>query len=482
VSDAPSARPSGVVLWGAPTTPGRRARSRRPGAILSAISRAKRTAALFGADHPVVRETMGEAHQTVEHLLASRHSLRFAIYEDAFFVENTVLLHESLQLYPLLAELREREIGVIDLHEGIELGELSTLVDILNLELPELRRLGAQGHLEQRGVRHITVGPVGPPREHLNLKVDPREAYRAGLRVVDELGFQASRELPLELRQARLVLNSLIDIVSQDKVALLGVAALRNYDEDTAHHSVNVAILSLLTGARFALQRIAMTTLGLVSLLHDIGKVRIPREILTKAGKLTTEEQTVMRRHTAYGAHILRDLPGLARLAMVVAFEHHANFDLSGYPLVTAKRQPHLFTRIVQVADFFDAATSSRRVYHRAMLPAEATKFIIDHAGKMFDPVVARVFVQVLGLYPAGSVVELDGGDLAVVMAPGEREPTRPVVTVVRGRGRGTFAPCRLNLEAARERRIVRALDPAAVNVDPAQVLGQAPEAAGSDR
>jgi putative nucleotidyltransferase with HDIG domain len=454
------------VLWS--TTAGRPRTSRhRPGEILSAIARARRTAALFGTGHPVVLETMGEAHTLIARLIASRSSLRFSIHEDAFFVENTVLLEESLQLYPLLTEMRAREIGTIELVAGLEVSELGSLVQILNESPADLRAQGgAQRALEKLSVRHITVGAVGPARDELDLKVDPGEAYRAGLQVVDELGFQASRDVPLDLRKARLVLNSLMDIIAQDRVALLGVSTIKNYDEDTAHHCVNVSILSLLVGARFELSRVATTTLGLAALLHDIGKVRVPREIVTKAGKLTGEEMAAMQRHSLYGAHILRNLPGLARLAMVVAFEHHANYDLSGYPTVSTKPVPHLLTRIVQVADFFDAATSARRVYRRAMLPTEAMRFILDRAGKMFDPVIAKIFVQQLGLYPVGSVVELNTGELGIVSGPGDREVSRPVVRVLRGRGGEAIAPYLIPLEEERDRRITRALDPLDAGID----------------
>lgn len=429
---------------------------------------------LFGPDHPVVLETMIEAHEVVAQILENRHTLRFSLYEDAFFVENVVLLEESLQLQPLLIEMRTREVGAIELHEGLEAAELRSLVEVLNLTPAELRdRGGASGALERLGVRHIVVGAAGPPREELSLKVAPREAYRAGLKVVEELTFQASRDVPLDLRKARLILNSLQEIIAQDHLAMLGVSALKSYDEDTAHHSVNVSILSLVTGAEFELSRIAMTTLGLAALLHDIGKVRVPREILTKAGKLTAEEMGEVRRHTLYGAHILRNVPGLARLAMVAAFEHHANYDLSGYPEVTAKTRPHLLTRIIQVADFFDAATSSRRVYHRAMLPSEAITFILDRTGKMFDPVVARVFVRQVGLYPVGSVVELDGGSLAVVTTPAERDVARPLVRVVQTSSRDHAGSSLINLVEQRDRRIIRAVDPIDAGIDPAALHGE---------
>jgi len=464
-------RPTATVLWTA--TPGaRRTRQRRPGQILSAIARARRTATLFGPDHPVVLDTMTEAHEVVAQILESRQSLRFSIDEDAFFAENTVLLDESLQLQPLLMEMRAREVGAMELHAGVEAAELRSLVEVLNLPPAEMRaRGGAARALEELGVRHITVGPAGPPREDLNLKVDPREAYRAGLKVVDELTFQASRDVPLDLRKARLVLNSLQDIIAQDRLALLGISALKNYDEDTAHHSVNVSILSLVLGTQFELSRIAMTTLGLAALLHDVGKVRVPREILTKAGKLTAEEMAEVQRHPLYGAHILRNVPGLARLAMVAAFEHHANYDLSGYPEIAAKTAPHLLTRIIQVADFFDAATSSRRVYHRPMLSSEAITFILDRAGKMFDPVVARVFVRQLGLYPVGSVVELDSGELAVVISPGERDVARPVVKVLRSHAREVVPAYVITLVEQRDRRIIRAVDPFDSGIDATAAL-----------
>lgn len=458
--------PAAAILWSPP--PGtRRANLQRPGQILSALSRARRTSALFGPDHPVVLETMREAHALISRLLAQRASLRFSIDDDAFFVENTVLLEESLQLQPLLAELRSRQIGAIELHAGLVPAELRSLVELLGLPPAEIHRRGGPTiALQQLGVRHIVVGSSGPPREGLDLRVDPREAYRAGLRVVEELTFQVSRDVPLDLRKARLILNSLMDIIARDRVALLGVSAIKDYDEDTAHHSVNVSVLSLLVGAQLELDRTGLTALGLAALLHDIGKVRVPWEILTKAGSLTQEELEIVRRHTLYGAQILRGLPGLARLAMVVAFEHHANYDLSGYPAVTAKPVPHIFTRIVQAADFYDAATSARRVYQRAMLPHDAITFILARAGKIFDPVVARIFVRQVGLYPVGSVVELDSGEVGVVVAPAEREVARPVVSLVRSRGGAPLPAVVFNLQEERQRRILRALDPVDAGVD----------------
>ncbi|MDR7523786.1 MAG: HD domain-containing protein [Armatimonadota bacterium] len=462
---APTASPIARLLWAPPSGAARRAGGARPGDVLRGISRIKRTRALYGIDHPVSAQTLEEVHGLIQEVLASRPSLRLSVYEDTFFVGNTVLLEESLQLFPLLAEFRERDIGTLDLHEGVEVWEVHRLIDVLQMGAADLRRAGgAAGWLQMQGVTRLSVGP--PPKDQPTLKVEPRDAYRSGLRAMDEVNFQASRRLPLDLRKTKLVVKSFTDIIAEDRFAMLGLAALKGYDEDTCHHSVNVGILSLLIGSQLEFSRPLMATLGLAALLHDLGKMLIPREILGAPRALTLEEQDIIKRHTLYGARLMRGFPGLARLAMVVAFEHHANYDLSGYPRVTVKRAPHLLTRIVQLADFFDAATSSRRLYRRPMLPVEAMRHILDGAGKSFDPVLARIFVQVLGLYPVGSVVELDTDEVAVVIRPGEREAARPVVKVVRNAAWREITPYTISLEEDRQRRILRALDPVEAGLD----------------
>ncbi len=420
---SPSARRSeDPVLWRGDAEVLKRPRSDRPGEILRLLSRAWRNAALYGAAHPFILETFSNLHQLIQGLLSKRSSTRLSIDEDTFFIENTALLEDSLQLYPLLMAFKEREINAIQLDAGVEPWELKHVIEILNLEPKEVQHLGGAGaYLEEHQVKHIRLGsaartnmreeagpkdsqegqrsddsmqtPQGPPA---SVKVDPQDAYRAGLRVMDELTYQGSMNLPFSLRKARVVVNSFIDIIAEDSVALPAVAMLKNYDEDTYHHSVNVSILSLLIGSRLRLDRTLLLTVGLAGLLHDIGKTRVPQEILAKPAKLTPEELEIVRRHTVFGAHVLRDLPGLSRLAMVVAFEHHANYNLSGYPQIATKKIPHLLTRIVQVADVFDAATSSRRAYRRPKLKGEAMKAILDGAGTLFDPVIAKLSLQVL--------------------------------------------------------------------------------------
>lgn len=436
---------------------------RRPGDILRGLSRARQSTALYGSEHPVAARTVREVHAIIDAALADQPVLRLVIHEDTFYLGKTVLMEESLRLSPLLGELRDREIGSVELQAGLEPRELGHLVEALSIRAEDIvRQGGVAAHLAAKGVRRIVVGTAHPvvAEELAEVRVEAKDVYRAALGVVDDLYFRASRDLPLDVRKASTVVASFIDLLAQDRAALLGVAVLKDYDEDTYHHCVKVAILSLMIGMHLQLDRTVLITLGLSALLHDIGKVRIPQEILTKAEVLTADEREIIKRHTLHGAHLLRSLSGSPRLARVVAFEHHVNFNLSGYPRIVAKDVPHLLTRIVQPAEVFDAVTSSRRPYRRPMLPHEGMKLLLDAAGTLFDPTPVGAFVRVMGLYPVGSVVELNTGELAVVVRPSDSDAAHPSIKILTNRDRGPSPGVAVNLWDQEDRQIIGAVHP----------------------
>ncbi len=372
--------------------------------MLRRISRARRDAVLYGPEHAVLNDIITDLHQILQTALAGRPSVKLFIHEDTFFVDNAVLLEESLQLDTLLKAFKDRQINAVQVNAGVEPWELKHLIGVLNRKAEQFSHPGAaQAYLDEGGVKHIKAGfaaPSGTKSAPAGLVIDPQDIYRAGLRVMGDLSYQAEMNLPLNLGKALKVVNYLLDVAAEDSAAVFGLTGLKDYDEDTYHHSVRVSMLSLLIGTKLNLDRAVLVTLGLAGLLHDIGKMRIPRELIASSAKLTAEQEEMVRRHTVHGAHALRELSGLLRLAIVVAFEHHANYDLSGYPRITTKAVPHLLTRIVQVADVFDAATSSRRAYRRSKPPAEILRAILDGAGTEFDPVLARFSVKVLaGLF-----------------------------------------------------------------------------------
>jgi HD-GYP domain-containing protein (c-di-GMP phosphodiesterase class II) len=432
------------------------------GAALLAMARAKQTAAHFGSEHPLTARAVAEVHDAVTRWLEQHGTLRVLIHEEVFYVEKTLLLEDSVRLDTLLTEMTERGVGLIEVRPGVQPWELGAFLDFLNLPAPQARRIGALAFLRQQHARHIVVRAVRvlADDELAGVRRDPQDVYRAGLRVVDDLYLRAANAMPLLLKRAHHVVNALIDVLGEDPVTLQAQAAFRAYDETSRHHPVHVAVLSLLVGLRAGLERGLLGTLGLSALLHDIGKTRVPREVLLKPDRLSADERAAVARHTVEGAYLLRGLAAQARLAMVVAFEHHANFDLSGYPAIGAKRAQNPLARVVQVAEFYDAATHAARGLRRPMLASDAVRFILARAGELFDPVVAQVFARVVGFYPVGSLVALDSGELAVVVRPPARRPDRPVVRVVRERTGRPASPRVVDLEAEPERTIVGVQDP----------------------
>ncbi|MDR7417662.1 MAG: HD-GYP domain-containing protein [Armatimonadota bacterium] len=441
----------------------------RPGTILRGISRVWRTATLYGKDHPVLERLTTDLLGVVETLLAERPSLTIVIHEETFFVDNTMLLEESVHVAPLLGELKKRGVLGVTVHRGLEVREALALVAMLNTPVDELRRQGgAAAWLGQRRVEHIVVASGRPAAiaSGASVQVEPHDAYRAGVRVMEDLYGQASSGPALDLKNARIVVESLVATLTEHRSSLMAAAVIKNFDGDTCRHSVNVCILSLFMASRLGLDRSRTATLGLSALLHDIGKVRVPIEILTKPARLSEAEWTIMQRHTLYGAQMLSELSGLARLAMVVAFEHHANYDLTGYPRLTGRQHPHPLARIVQIVDAFDAATSARRAYRRPVSPAQAVRFVRDGAGGVYDPGLAAAFVCEFGMYPVGTVVELDSGAVGIVCQPGACDPDRPRVRIIDPRAMTPVVLDEVDLEATPERSVARILDAGDLGID----------------
>lgn len=244
----------------------------------------------------------------------------------------------------------------------------------------------------------------------------------------------------ISLKKAKRVVESMVDLLLEEESLLLGMTAIKDYDEYTYHHSVNVSVLSVALGQRLGMSRKGLTEIGLVGLFHDLGKMEIPPEILNKPTSFTDEEWKVVRRHPYWGARAALKLKGLDPSTVktaIVAFEHHMNYDLSGYPPLRERMGLDFTSRIVTLADQYDAMTSSR-VYNRTPLkPDKALSIIVDRAGRMVDPILVKVFVNMIGVFPIGTLVFLNTRELGLVYETNPLYGDRPrVLVIVDGTGR----------------------------------------------
>lgn len=201
-------------------------------------------------------------------------------------------------------------------------------------------------------------------------------------------------------------------------------------DGELYHHSVNVTFFALSIGLGLNLSEDDLVDLGLGTLLHDVGKLRIPEYVLKKPGRLTPDEFEQVKLHTYYGYELLRDVPDLSSRSTHIALEHHERVDGSGYPRGLRGDEIQLFGRITGPVDVYEALTANR-IYRAGYLPHQAYELLLGGGGTQFDPLMVDTFIRMIAIYPVGSTVSLSTGFRAVVVQSPPRSTHRPIVRII---------------------------------------------------
>jgi putative nucleotidyltransferase with HDIG domain len=278
-------------------------------------------------------------------------------------------------------------------------------------------------------IRQIKAEEISTPLE----EEFPRaaKAYNKALDTSKALVAACRMNKRIEVSEVKENVDALCESVSRNRDALTALIKLRHFDDYTYTHSLNVSVLSISTGKALGLSDSDLKILGMGTMFHDLGKLRIPDQILNKPGKLTDDEFAVMRSHATMSAEILTEQNlGVDDQVIQVARSHHERIDGSGYPDQLMGGQIPPLATICGLSDVYDALTSDR-VYHKGMLPHDALKFIYGLRGSHFQPDWVDRFIQSVGIYPPGSVVELNTGHLAVIMEVSNRSLLTPLVKVV---------------------------------------------------
>ncbi|HTL95290.1 MAG TPA: HD domain-containing phosphohydrolase, partial [Gemmatimonadaceae bacterium] len=238
------------------------------------------------------------------------------------------------------------------------------------------------------------------------------------------------------IKKIKRVVQGIVDQILNEETSLIGLTTLRDYDEYTFTHSVNVCIFSVALGRKLGLTRLQLYDLGVGALMHDVGKARVPLEILNKPGSLTEDEWRTVCHHPWMGVLQLFQMRGqndIPYRAMVVAFEHHKKTDLSGYPRHVRPRELSIYSKVVAVSDSFDAATSRRAYQTIPLTPADVLQEMRVNPRRGMDQVLVKAFMSLVGHYPVGTLVVLDTFELALVHGanPSPDAISRPIVKIV---------------------------------------------------
>jgi putative nucleotidyltransferase with HDIG domain len=392
-------------------------------------------AALYPTTHPSVVQSSAELVTAVSQLFKfGFERVTINIYKGTLFVENQVFPEESVTYQKLLEELLAHGISAITFSHPLEPADIAAAIDLLSDA-----RIGdidaANQFLHARGVTSIAVAETttlesaADEEKERQVRARARESYDAGVGAMRDIEGQAKLGKVMEVDALQRVVTSLLDNLFQDPAAVLGLTAIKGHDDYTLNHSINVCILAISLGASLGLTADELRSLGLAALLYDIGKVRVPEDILNKPGPLTTEEWQTIKRHTDEGADLLKRVQLLDRMPMIVAYEHHQRHDLMGYPDAGGTEQ-HLFSKIVAVCDAYDAMTTMRP-FRREIRPDKAVAVLMQGREKAYDPAVVKALIAMLGIYPMGAIVVLDNGSTAVVYRVNNDDLLHPRVKVL---------------------------------------------------
>ncbi len=328
----------------------------------------------------------------------------------------------------LLVQWKKRLIGEVVFRELIDERVLRAFIYTL-VDLEEGREENADlfnQRLQQEGISAIQVGPLeqlggedgGYAVGKADLKGVAKKIFFETIGTVKEVVTQIRGDQHADIRKLKRLAQKMIHIIMEDEAILLGLTTIKNYDEYTYNHSVNVSIYALAIGRRLGFSREALTELGLTALFHDFGKSKIPIEVLNKPGALDEKEWELMKKHPMAGVETVLNLKQLGEInpRMVIGiFDHHLKYNLTGYPSLHHKKEASLFGRILQIVDAYDAMTTPR-VYKKIPFTLEQTLAIMQKdSGSHFDPVLLKVFVSLVGVFPVGSLVLLDSGEMGIV-------------------------------------------------------------------
>ena len=438
--------------------------------LLTRLHAVRRAAQFYPAVHPSVTEGIAELREVVDKFHSEGVEVSLALCEGEVLFGEQSMPQESILFDQLIREITALGVGTIEISRGYRPDELERAIAILASDVLDVEQHGGIERMgAEAGLSYVRLGAVRAFERLEEGEFDAeraRESYEGAVELVREIDDIVRRNRVVGSGRIKGVVRSLVDNVVSSRETMLELTGLKSHDEYTFYHSANVAILSLALGSAITDDYRFLSSLGTGALLHDLGKMTVDLEILNKPGALTPAEWNEVRNHSVSGARTASRIRGLDKSAIVIILEHHMRFDGSGYPARTPRRPQHLASRIVAVADAYDAMTS-RRSYSAARVHDEAMELLVRSAGTALDPALVRLFVTMMGVYPPRSVVRLSDGSTAIVLRPNASDPLRPVIRMIADAdGSMLSEPVEVDLGASSGQDIVRCLDPADLNID----------------
>ncbi len=408
---------------------------------------AMRAVKLYPVENAAVQKAVLDLVNVTSEILRVAQELDLRLSGDALFMNGSQLRLEADNFAAFKGvsdKLRACGVGELHLEAPPLPRDYIVLLSSLQLDgqgprVPDERLEWLLVRLSDAGVGTFHLGAPSESGDERRSKAQTKEAakrvYAQGIAVTKDVVNSVRMGRASGLKRVKRVVQTIVDQILADETSLVGLTTIRDYDEYTFVHSLNVCIFSVALGRRLLLDKLQLYDLGMAALFHDIGKARIPLDVLNKSEQLSEEEWRLLTTHTWRGLLSLlqfKNITDMPYRSMVVAYEHHMRFDQTGYPRALRPRELSIFSKIVAIADGFDAATT-QRAYANPVAPAIVLQEMRDNPRRGMDPTLVKAFVAMLGIYPVGTLVMLDTFEMAIVQAadPAPDMASRPSVLIV---------------------------------------------------
>jgi HD-GYP domain-containing protein (c-di-GMP phosphodiesterase class II) len=413
---------------------------------------------IYSENHPKFKEFTERLFAVLEEILESRKELTLGIVKGELAWEDEIFFNLSQKLGPLISFLEESRIERIIFQQGLRFEELHGFAVFL-ARTRRLDKVDEQEYFNLHGIQNIRAGRLRAlvKGESPEGAVDEiRMKYENSIQSVSHSLNQVLNEEEIDYLDLRFnVLSLMEDFVGRHQ-DLLNLVSVKEKDLVTFAHLLNVTLLSMFFASKLEFPKDEVLDLGIAALYHDVGKLGISLGILKKRTKLSEQEYIQIRDHPVLGAKILDDYKDtLGILPVIVAYEHHIRYDMTGYPKLAYPRKPHPASMMVSICDVYDAL-ALKRSYKKDYPPDKIYEVMNLEKGKMFDPVLLDKFFRFMGIWPVGTIVALSDSRVAVVREVHEADLRGPTVEVIdSGEHRET-----IDLSKTKELRITEALNP----------------------
>lgn len=431
-----------------------------------------KSVAFYPPAHQAVRQPLEELNALFTEILRDKTETYFGVVEGVFFLEEHIFVTPNTAIAELANRFIQKGLDAITVSRGVNFNELFHFSSLLARRETVAENLPEK--LREKGIINIRMGIESLEAGRDDADSGSFRAYTDALHAVRDVAKDIERGRIPSSRQISIIVDNMVSIAMKDHTTLLGLAMIKDYDNYTFNHSVNVGVLALALGAHMGMGKEMLRDINTAGLLHDIGKTRVEKNILNKPGRLSAAEFEIMKKHVETGSEIVSKMEGIKQQVVDAVLGHHIKFNRKGYPEWARQKNFGIMAEILAVADTYDAMTTLRS-YNAPFTPKVAIDTLASLSGAQLDGDLVRKFVDMMGKYPVGTMVRLDTNEIAVVVKPNPLDSEAPEVKVVIDREGETLEDGRKQKlqrdDGGRYARIVSTVDPLLKNIDVARYV-----------